>query len=67
MFTIALTYLGTAMAGHLLNTITPQTTEIYNRMAGNKTITNAEELVNKKILHALSKSLKTHLFYLMNI
>ncbi len=52
MFTIALTYLGTAMAGHLLNTITPQTTEIYNRMAGNKTITNAEELVNKKILHA---------------
>ena len=53
MFTVALTYLGTAMAGHLLNTITPQTTEIYNRLAGNKTITNAEELVNLQYLKIL--------------
>jgi hypothetical protein len=50
MFTIALSYLGTAMAGHLLNTITPQTTDIYNRLAGRNTITNAEELVNLRYL-----------------
>ena len=53
MFTVALTYLGTAMAGHLLNTMTPQTTDIYNKLAGNKTITNAEELVKLNYLTIL--------------
>ena len=55
MFSVAVTYLGTAVAGHLIQGDMNQMASVYDRLAGMDTITNPEELVrkNKKILRLI--------------
>jgi hypothetical protein len=46
MFSVSLAYLGTAMAGHLVQGKSKQLmASVYNRLAGMNTITNPEDLV----------------------
>jgi hypothetical protein len=45
MFSVAVTYLGTAMAGHLVQGSSEQMASVYNRLAGMNTTTNPEDLV----------------------
>ena len=43
---IPLTYLGTAIAGHVVQWNANQMASIYNRLTGVETLTNPEDLVN---------------------
>jgi hypothetical protein len=45
MFSVAVTYLGTAMAGHLVQGSPEYMTSVYKRLAGMDTTTNPEDLV----------------------
>ncbi len=45
MFSVSVTYLGTAMAGHLVQGSSEHMASVYNRLAGMNTTTNPEDLV----------------------
>jgi hypothetical protein len=45
MFSVGVTYLGTSMAGHLVQGSPEYMASVYNRLKGMNTTTNPEDLV----------------------
>jgi hypothetical protein len=45
MFSVSVTYLGTAMAGRLVKGSSEHMASVYNRLAGLNTTTNPDDLV----------------------
>jgi hypothetical protein len=63
MFSVAVTYLGTAMAGHLVQASPQDMNSVYNRLKGMNTTTNPEDLVIKTYHKIINVKLPSYTFF----